>query len=124
MRTAPLLLIPMALPTNIDLLFAQFSLLFYAYGVYLHWGFESPLISAHNYWINGSYEHWYHHAFSAGSTPIFTGFFFKLWDRAVGTVQTSQCVCSICERKAGRRSLAAWKKVKKPDYTVLLKPSF
>jgi hypothetical protein len=36
------------MPINIDLLFAVFGLLFYGYGVYLHWGHESPLLSAHN----------------------------------------------------------------------------
>ena len=53
-RTAPLLLIPLAVPTNMDLLFAQFAVLFYAYGVYLHWGFESDYLSAHQPYINGS----------------------------------------------------------------------
>ena len=123
-RTSPLLFIPMALPTNIDLLFAQFALLFYAYGVYLHWGYETPLISAHNPIINGSYEHYYHHAFSGGSTPIFTGFFFKCWDQMVGTVATGECVCTVCEIKRGKRSPEAWKKVVVPDYSVLLSTAF
>jgi lathosterol oxidase len=123
-RTAPLLLIPMALPTNIDLLFAQFSLLFYAYGVYLHWGFESPLISAHNSFINGSYHHWYHHAYSAGTTPIYTGFFFRLWDSCVGTVAKGECLCTECEGSRGNRSREAWEKVALPDYSVLLQPQF
>lgn len=56
---------------------AQFAAFFYAYGVYLHFGFESAWISAHNTIINGSYEHYYHHAYSGGSTPLHTGFFFK-----------------------------------------------
>jgi lathosterol oxidase len=123
-RTLPLLLLPMALPTNIDLLFAQFALLFYAYGVYLHWGFESPLISAHQPIINGAYEHYFHHAFSAGASPIYTGFFFKLWDQAVGTVETGPCVCSTCETAKGKRSRKAYDKVLKPDYSVLLQPAF
>ena len=112
-------------PSNLrDLLFAQFSLLFYAYGVYLHWGFETPLISAHNPIINGAYEHWYHHAKSGANTPIYTGFFFKLWDQLVGTSQTEPCVCSRCEVAAGRRSKKQWEKVTVPDYSVLLQPSF
>ena len=36
-RTAPLILLPWLMPANIDLLFAQFAVLFYGYGVYLHW---------------------------------------------------------------------------------------
>jgi lathosterol oxidase len=123
-RTAPLLAWPLLMPTNMNLLFAQFALMFYAYGVYLHWGFESPLISAHNPVVNGAYEHWYHHAKSGSNTPIYTGFFFKLWDQLAGTTQKEACVCSQCEVKAGRRSREQWEKVVKPDYSVLLKSSF
>ena len=39
---------PMMMPINIDLLFGIFGTLFYGYGVYLHWGYESPYLSAHN----------------------------------------------------------------------------
>ena len=123
-RTLPLLAWPMLLPTNIDLLFAQFSLLFYAYGVYLHWGYESTLISAHNPIINGAYEHWYHHARSGARNPMYTGFFFKLWDQLVGTVAKGDCVCSRCEVAAGRRTEKEWAKVRVPDYGVLLQASF
>ncbi len=123
-RTAPLLVWPLLMPTNMNLLFAQFSLMFYAYGVYLHWGFESPLISAHNPIVNGAYEHWFHHAFSGAKTPIYTGFFFKLWDQMVGTTQQQACVCSRCEVARGKRSKKEWEQLAKPDYSVLLKPSF
>ena len=161
-RTAPLILLPYMMPSNIDLLFAQFAVLFYGYGVYLHWvraapcarsispppppalthsartrppstprarapqGFDSDYISPHSSWINSSYNHYFHHAYSAGASPIYTGFFFKLWDSAVGTVNKGECVCSICEGAKGKRSQAEWQKVQRslPDYSELLKLSF
>lgn len=123
-RTAPLILIPLLVPTNMDLLFTQFAIFFYAYGVYLHWGYESTMISPHNPLVNTAYEHYYHHAISAGSTPIYTGFFFKLWDQLAGTTQKNACVCARCEQKAGRRSREAWASVVKPDYSELLNVSF
>jgi hypothetical protein len=39
-RSAPLLLIPLIMPINMDLLFLTYGAFFYGYGVYLHWGFE------------------------------------------------------------------------------------
>lgn len=39
-RSAPLLLLPVVMPMNMDLLFFTFAIFFYGYGVYLHWGFE------------------------------------------------------------------------------------
>jgi len=47
-RSAPLLLLPILLPINMDLLFIQFGLFFYTYGVYLHCGYEHSFISPHN----------------------------------------------------------------------------
>ena len=76
---------------------------------------------------NGSYEHYYHHAHATLATgPIYTGFFFKVWDSLAGSVPPADkdCKCSRCERGLGRRSEAAWAKVVKPDYSVLLQPSF
>ena len=37
-RSAPLLLLPLLVPVNIDLLFFTFVGFFYLYGTYLHWG--------------------------------------------------------------------------------------
>ena len=52
----PLLLIPILIPVNMDMLFIQYGLFFYVYGVYLHWGYELPQLSAHNPFINTSYQ--------------------------------------------------------------------
>lgn len=58
--------------------------------------------------------------------PVYCGFFFKLWDQLAGSVPggDQKCVCSRCERAAGRRSLEAWEKTTKYDYSVLLAPRF
>ncbi len=40
MQSAPMLLFPLIMPMNMDLLFATYTLFFYGYGTYLHWGFE------------------------------------------------------------------------------------
>ena len=48
MRSLPLLVIPMIIPVNMDLLFMQYGMFFYVYGVYLHWGYEHPKLSSHN----------------------------------------------------------------------------
>jgi Delta7-sterol 5-desaturase len=60
-RSLPLVILPAMLPINIDLLFLIFSTLFYGYGVYLHWGYESPYLSTHNPIFNTSYHHYSHH---------------------------------------------------------------
>lgn len=51
MRSLPLLVIPMIIPVNMDLLFIQYGMFFYVYGVYLHWGYEHPKLSAHNKYV-------------------------------------------------------------------------
>lgn len=63
-RTWPMVIIPAITPTNMDLLFAIYVTLFYGYGVYLHWGYESPLLSTHNPIFNTAYHHYMHHAIS------------------------------------------------------------
>jgi Delta7-sterol 5-desaturase len=63
-RTLPIVILPLVTPINMDLLFAIFATLFYGYGVYLHWGYESPLLSAHNPVFNTAYHHYTHHALS------------------------------------------------------------
>jgi hypothetical protein len=58
MRTLPMVALPLMLPLNMDLLFAIFAVLFYGYGVYLHLGYETPYLSAHNPLLNTSYHHY------------------------------------------------------------------
>ena len=56
LRSAPLLIIPILIPVNMDMLFIEYGLFFYIYGVYLHWGYELPGLSAHNPIVNTSYQ--------------------------------------------------------------------
>ena len=64
-RTLPMVILPLVTPINMDLLFAIFATLFYGYGVYLHWGYESTWLGAHNPVFNTAYHHYMHHAISA-----------------------------------------------------------
>ncbi|CAM9441127.1 unnamed protein product, partial [Chrysoparadoxa australica] len=123
-RSAPLLLFPLLMPVNIDLLFFQFGLFFYIYGCYLHWGYEFDWLDAHQPFINTAYHHYLHHAKSVVFKPYHTGFYFKIWDQLFGSVYKGQCICAACERKAGRRSKEEYAKVHKPNYSVLLQSSF
>ena len=53
--------------------------------------------------------------------PIYTGFFFKLWDNVFGTNYPGKCACYQCRPK---RSIQEWLKIEKPDYSVLLSPAW
>eukprot|EP00004_Rigifila_ramosa_P020374 TRINITY_DN5285_c0_g3_i1.p1 TRINITY_DN5285_c0_g3~~TRINITY_DN5285_c0_g3_i1.p1 ORF type:complete len:329 (+),score=97.89 TRINITY_DN5285_c0_g3_i1:25-987(+) len=123
-RAAPLAIFPMLMPINMDLLFAQFVIFFYAYGVYLHWGYELPWLSAHHPIINTSFQHYCHHALSIKNKPMHTGFFFKLWDNLFDSVYKGECFCAACARAKGERSLELWQKVKRYDYSVMLTVPF
>jgi Delta7-sterol 5-desaturase len=120
-RTLPMLLLPAITPINMDLLFFIFASLFYGYGVYLHCGYETRYLSTHNALFNTSYHHYYHHAKSSISCPIYTGFFFKIWDWMFGTKPPagSPCGCHEC-RPADTRSVKVYLATLKPDYSVLL----
>lgn len=144
-RTLPLVILPWVLPINMDLMFAIFATLFYGYGVYLHWGYESTWLTAHNPIFNTAYHHYTHHAISAKGRlqvvsyfafyarktnaphytiffprPIYTGFFFKIWDNVFDTTYPDgKCACFMCRPK---RTESEWQKTEKPDYSVLLSP--
>jgi len=125
MRALPLLVFPIIAPVNMDMIFFEYALFFYAYGVYLHWGYELEYPNAHHPWLNTSFQHYIHHAVSVQGKPLHTGFFFKLWDNLFGSVYSSpKCACAACCRKRGERTRAAWDAVEKPDYSVLLSPAF
>ena len=64
-----------------DVMFFTYGAFFYAYGVYLHWGYESPLLSAHNPIFNTAFQHYCHHAKAILNKPYHCGFFFKIWDQ-------------------------------------------
>lgn len=120
-RTWPMVIIPLVMPTDMDLLFAIFATLFYGYGVYLHWGYETPWLTAHNPIFNTAYHHYMHHAISAKNRPIYTGFFFKLWDQVFDTNYPDKCACFLCRPLRTKKD---WEEVLKPDYSVLLSPTW
>jgi len=126
-RSAPLLVIPLCMPINMDLLFLTYGAFFYGYGVYLHWGYELAWPNAHHPFINTSFQHYFHHARSTVNKPLHTGFFFKLWDQLAGSVYEAgpaECVCASCSIARGERTREAFDAIEKPDYSVLLSPSF
>jgi len=123
-RSFPLILFPMLIPINMDMMFFQFGLFFYGYGVYLHWGYELEWPDAHHPWLNTAFQHYCHHAISLRNKPYHTGFFFKLWDQMFGSIYTGRCFCAKCSRAAGERTREAYDAVMKPDYSVLLQLSF
>lgn len=124
MRALPLLLFPMIAPLNMDMMFAQFGLCFYGYGVYLHWGHELSFPDAHHPWINTAFQHYCHHAKSINRRPYHTGFMFKIWDNLFGSVYDGECFCSKCCVKRGERTPEKWKQVQLPDYKPLLSAKF
>ncbi|GMH55060.1 hypothetical protein TrST_g9768 [Triparma strigata] len=121
-RALPLLLFPMIVPINMDVMFFTYGAFFYMYGIYLHWGYETPWLSAHNPIFNSAYHHYLHHAKAILGKPYHTGFFFKIWDNMVegGVYPRDKCFCVQCEQKKGKRSPEMFKKVVVPDYSVLL----
>lgn len=119
-RTTPLVVLPLLLPINMDLLFGIFTFLFYGYGVYLHCGYEMPGLSAHQWIFNTSYHHYTHHAISVKNRPIYTGFFIKLWDYLFDTGY-DKCTCIECRPK---RTLEEYKATEKPDYSILLTAAY
>lgn len=126
-RALPMLLFPLVMPVNIDMLFFTFALFFYAYGVYLHWGHELPWPDAHNRWINTSFQHYLHHSKSTLNKPYHTGFFFKIWDDLYGSNDYGEdrdCLCVRCSTERGERTREAFDRIVKPDYSELLRPSF
>jgi lathosterol oxidase len=127
LRSIPLLVIPMLMPINMDLLFFTYGAFFYGYGVYLHWGYELRWPDAHHPWINTSFQHYVHHARSTLRKPMHTGFFFKLWDQLAKSEYTAgpdTCLCARCCIERGERTPEAFERLEKPDYSPLLSLSF
>ena len=131
-RATPLILFPLLMPVDLDLLFGIYTVFFYVYGVYLHTGHELDYPDAHHGWINTSFQHYIHHATAVYGLPYHCGFFLKIWDdlghKLTGkgvypTMDTAACVCVKCCRMRGERSKARWDELVAsgglPDYSCL-----
>lgn len=123
-RAGPLLVFPLLVPINIDLMFLENVVWFYGYGCYLHWGYELDWPDAHHPIFNTAFQHYCHHAKAMIGKAYHCGFFFKIWDNLFGSVWEKECFCVKCERAQGKRSLELYKKVVVPDYSVLLTLGF
>jgi Delta7-sterol 5-desaturase len=123
-RSLPMVLFPIIMPVNMDLLFFTFAVFFYGYGAYLHWGFELDWPDAHHPIINSSFQHYLHHARSTLRKPYHTGFFFKIWDQLFGSMWSGECICARCCVARGERTEGAWAALDKPDYRPLLSLRF
>jgi lathosterol oxidase len=124
-RALPLLLFPLVMPVNIDLVFGVFGVFFYAYGVFLHCGFEPDWLPPDNkFLINTSYHHWLHHNKSIKNKPLHTGFMSQVWDIMFGSVYDGACLSAKAARDAGLRTKAQYDALEQPNYSLLLRPSF
>jgi len=123
-RSLPLVLFPLLMPCNLDVLFGVFMLLFYGTGVYHHCGYEVRWPNAHTGFFNTSYHHYLHHSISIKSKPYHCGFMFQAWDQMFGSIYHGKCFCVQCQQAEGKRSRELFDQVALQDYTVLLKPSF
>lgn len=125
-RSAPMLLFTLVMPVNVDVLFVTWAVLFYAYGVFLHCGYESPFyaLGAHQPVLNVSYHHHLHHALATNQRAFHTGFFFQVWDRMTDSTYKGECFCCECQHKQGKRTEEEFKQVVIPDYSVLTSPAF
>lgn len=124
MRSLPLLIFPLIMPTNMDVIFFTYAVFFYGYGVYLHWGYELEWPDAHHPWLNTAYQHYIHHAKSLKNRPIHTGFFFKFWDQTADSTLKDTCTCVKCQHQRGERTLEVYNATEKPDYSPLLSLKF
>jgi len=123
-KALPLLVIPMFMVVNLDVLFFTFTLLFYTTAVYHHCGHELRWPNAHTGFFNTSYHHYLHHSISINQKPYHCGFMFQAYDQLFGSVYKGECFCVRCAQQKGLRSREAFAKVVVQDYSKLLRPSF
>ena len=121
-RASPLLWLPILLPVNMDMLLVLFGVVFYAFGLYQHWGFELSWPTAHQRFITTSFHHHAHHARASRGRPLHSGQLLQVWDRLCGSVlDRADCFCAPCAVAKGERTRAAFQALPKPDYAPLLR---
>jgi len=87
----------------------------YAYGAYLHSGFDFPTnsTSPHNKYFITNYHHVMHHARSHFGKPLNTGFVLSIFDKMFGTFAGPEyfakdgqpCPCAECRPKDAHKVL-------------------
>eukprot|EP00947_MAST-08B_sp_MAST-8B-sp1_P005158 g5158.t1 len=122
-RSSPLVILPLMMPVNIDLVFFQYAIFFYGYGVFLHLGYEFKYPSARHPWINTSYHHYVHHAKSIVNKCYHTGFFLQCWDQLFGSIYPHD-ISAQSKIERGERTRERFDQIEKPDYSVLFQPGF
>jgi len=123
-RSSPMLIFPLLAPVNIDLMFLQFAIFFYAYGTYLHWGYEFSWLDPNGKILNTSFQHYLHHAKSINRKPYHCGFMFKIWDQMFGSMYHGEDLSAYTAVAKGQRTREEYEKIHKPDYSVLLSASW
>eukprot|EP01066_Platyproteum_vivax_P006399 Platyproteum_vivax@DN21_c0_g1_i1.p2 len=123
-RAANMVFLPLLFPVNIDMMFIHMGVISYAYGVYMHSGYEFSWPNAHTPIINSSYQHYAHHALSVYNKPYWCGFFMKIFDVMAGTEYQGVCLCANCCQKRGERTPEKFKEIVIPDYAELGRVSF
>lgn len=123
-RALPLMLFPMVMATNLDVLWFTFAVLFYGTGVYHHCGHEVSWPNAHTGFFNTSYHHYLHHSISVNRRPYHCGFMFQIWDQLMGTIYPGTCFCVMCSQEKDLRTKEQFAAVDIQDYSMLFKPSF
>lgn len=123
-RAAPILIFPLLFPVHLEMIFFMFSIFFYVNGLIQHSGYEIYFIDGHSKYFLTAYHHYLHHAKSVIHKPIYNGQLFQIWDYLFSSTYTEKCLCSRCARENGEKTYEKWLEVEKPDYSILLKPSF
>jgi len=123
-RALPLVLFPIFMPTNLDILWFTFAALFYGTGVYHHCGHEVAWPNAHTGFFNTSYHHYLHHSISVNRKPYHCGFMFQAWDQLFGCTYKGKCFCVKCSQEQGLRTKEQFDAMTVPDYSQLFRPSF
>jgi lathosterol oxidase len=119
-RAAPLFLLPLALPINLDMIFTMFSVLFYMNGLIQHSGYEIKWlenlgVDGHSRMFLTSYHHYLHHSKAVMNKPLYNGQLLQVWDHIFGSsgdtaldlrsdsASGRTCSCSKCARSLGLR---------------------
>lgn len=137
-RTVPIVLFPVLFPKINGLVLAVVFSIDPIYGTWLHTGHDVPkLRSIANYVkektggcrfvLNTSAEHYLHHAISGRSSPVYCGFYIKVWDWLLNThdeVRIEELLADLGPEKRSRKEFEAEVKHKIPDYGQLATFSF